>query len=222
MIKVKIDKKAVGKRIKSIRIEKGMTTAEFAKLFDPPASDSLVSRWERGVNLPNKSRLEKIANIGGYESVEELLYGKRNIIIKYALSHALDDFLNYSKQRKLDYKKHKDRYEALLNNLFEKYSEYEEVYLPTNELYVSIRSWAFEELDKEYLKGARNKESSLLYLRSILEDAHVTISKYEHDPLTQEAIKSGEIPQSVFRFVIHRLMDIKKELTNQLNEVNKQ
>lgn len=75
---MEMDKKEVGSRIKSIRINLKETTAEFAKRFTPPASDSLVSRWERGVNLPNSGRLKQIADLGGY-TVDELLYGSNSI-----------------------------------------------------------------------------------------------------------------------------------------------
>lgn len=71
---MKVDNKLVGSTIKKIRIEMGLTVAEFGMLLDPPASDSLVSRWERGVNLPNKSRLKSIANIAGIP-ISELIYG---------------------------------------------------------------------------------------------------------------------------------------------------
>lgn len=218
---MEFDKEAVGKRIKQIRKDKGLTLEEFGQIIDG-AGKSIVSKWERGLTLPNTKRLKLIAKVGGYDSVYELLYGERNAVIKLAINHALTDFTDSSKQRKYDYEKNKKRYEAFINNLYEKYSNYGEDLLPSHDLYFQIRRSTSNELENEYLRGSRTKESSLLYLRSILEDAHVTISKYEHDPLTQEAIKSGEIPQSVFRFVIHRLMDIKKELTNQLNEVNKQ
>ncbi len=63
----------VGYRIKSIRQSKGKTTKEFGEIIDG-ASDSLVSRWERGVNLPNNKRLKIIAEYGGI-TVDELLYG---------------------------------------------------------------------------------------------------------------------------------------------------
>lgn len=70
---MEIDNKAVGNRIKSIRKQKGLTTKDFGK-FISGASDSLVSRWERGVNLPNNARLKMIAKFGEI-TVEELLYG---------------------------------------------------------------------------------------------------------------------------------------------------
>lgn len=62
----------IGKKIKSIRINKKENAEDFGKRFDPPASQSLVSRWERGVNLPNNARLKAIADIAGI-SVDDLL-----------------------------------------------------------------------------------------------------------------------------------------------------
>lgn len=69
---MKIDKIKIGKKIKSIRINQKENAEDFGKRFDPPASQSLVSRWERGVNLPNNARLKAIADIAGI-SVDELL-----------------------------------------------------------------------------------------------------------------------------------------------------
>ncbi|WP_112181647.1 helix-turn-helix domain-containing protein [Paraliobacillus zengyii] len=57
-------KKDIGSRISVIRKESGMTMKEFGHLFDPPASDSIVSRWERGISIPNNDRLQKIAAYG--------------------------------------------------------------------------------------------------------------------------------------------------------------
>lgn len=69
---MKIDKKAVGQRIKYIRLNKGMTLEEFGKLFD--TSKSIVQRWENGVSLPNKERIKTISKIDNI-SINELLYG---------------------------------------------------------------------------------------------------------------------------------------------------
>ncbi|ASE58067.1 helix-turn-helix transcriptional regulator [Staphylococcus saprophyticus] len=74
-----IDKKDLGQRIKEIRLNKGANLREFgeiiaSKLNEKPISDSIVSRWEKGVSKPNPKRLKIIAEIGGI-SVEKLLYG---------------------------------------------------------------------------------------------------------------------------------------------------
>lgn len=79
---VQLDNKEIGKRINSIRIEKGDNLREFGERIarkmnipkDQAPADSLVSRWEKGKNRPNNERLKAIADIGGV-SVEYLLYG---------------------------------------------------------------------------------------------------------------------------------------------------
>lgn len=64
----------VGRRIKILRTKKGLTMEEFGELFNPPASKSIVSRWEKGQSIPNNERLSRIADLGSI-SVEYLLYG---------------------------------------------------------------------------------------------------------------------------------------------------
>lgn len=81
---IEVNNNEVGSRIKNIRLTKGVTADEFGyeigKKIDKETpkenapSQSLVSRWERGVNLPNKERLKAIAELGDM-SVNELLYG---------------------------------------------------------------------------------------------------------------------------------------------------
>lgn len=73
---MEIDKRAVGERIKNIRLSEGKNTREFGEIFDPPASDSIVSRWEAGKSLPNAKRLRKISDRSRI-SVNELLYGSK-------------------------------------------------------------------------------------------------------------------------------------------------
>ncbi len=74
-----IDKKRVGKRIKEIRINQGLTLEKFGELVDAKKSD--VYRWEKGYHLPNKNRLKVIAMKGGIE-VTELLQGNGQDSIK--------------------------------------------------------------------------------------------------------------------------------------------
>lgn len=68
-----IDKKMVGLRIRSIRQDKGMTLEEFGKLFG--AGKSNVSKWEKGLAIPNAERLKSISKIGNM-TVDQLLYGE--------------------------------------------------------------------------------------------------------------------------------------------------
>ena len=67
-----IDKKAVGARIRAIREDIGMTMVEFGEWLE--TTQSAVSNWERGENLPNKDRIKRIATIGKI-SVQDLLHG---------------------------------------------------------------------------------------------------------------------------------------------------
>lgn len=71
-----IDKKKVGHRIKTIRLERGMTQDEFGKLFG--ATRGNVATWEKGVSLPNNERLKFIADMNTM-SVNDLLYGKESV-----------------------------------------------------------------------------------------------------------------------------------------------
>ena len=92
-----IDKKSTGQRIYSIRMSLGLNMREFGeKIYD--ASDSLVSRWEKGYSLPANKRLVKIAHIGNC-SVSYLLYGSYEELIKglindYFVNHSELDFLD--------------------------------------------------------------------------------------------------------------------------------
>lgn len=70
MSKNEYDKKKIGKKIRTIRLDKGMTLEEFGKLFN--ATKSIVYRWENGTSLPNPERLKAIAKIGD-TTVEELI-----------------------------------------------------------------------------------------------------------------------------------------------------
>ena len=82
----KIDKKAVGARIRAIRLDRGMTMVELGELLSAP--QGAVSNWERGENLPNKHRLKKIAAIANI-SVQELLHGVKRYM--YVITYS-----NYS------------------------------------------------------------------------------------------------------------------------------
>lgn len=71
-MKIIINKKAVGSRIKQIRTNKGYTLEAFGKLFN--VSKSNVLKWEQGQSLPNKERIANISKIADL-TVNEFLYG---------------------------------------------------------------------------------------------------------------------------------------------------
>ena len=72
--------KTTGERIKDIRIEHGYTLKDFGieigkRLDSDRVKESIISRWENNISLPNNERLKVIAELGGL-SVHELIYRK--------------------------------------------------------------------------------------------------------------------------------------------------
>lgn len=81
---VMIDKKALGQRIKAIRLRLGLTMEEFIERIDNKPGrgrSGTVNNWETGKNAPNKNRLKRIAELGGV-SVEYLLNGCPQLSLK--------------------------------------------------------------------------------------------------------------------------------------------
>lgn len=95
-MKLKVNKRNVGLRIRQIRNSLNLTLEEFGKIFSSDVNNKLnagksnVSTWERGDSLPNKQRLEIIAKKGNM-TVNELLYG------------SLDEFLDNNLVSILEY-----------------------------------------------------------------------------------------------------------------------
>lgn len=78
----------VGKRINTIRINKGLTMEEFGHYFK--TSKGTVNNWEKGRNLPNKENLKIIADLGGI-TVKELLYGDFKTFIANRLRYKINN-----------------------------------------------------------------------------------------------------------------------------------
>lgn len=71
-----MDKKAIGKFLKTLREEKGLTQIQLSKEFDYIYSDALISKWERGESVPNIDNLKNLAKF--FEvSIDEILNGAR-------------------------------------------------------------------------------------------------------------------------------------------------
>lgn len=68
------EKKAIGTRIRNIRIGQGLTMAKFGEQLIPgeEIAQSIVSRWEKGLSVPNNRRLAAISKLGNI-SMTELL-----------------------------------------------------------------------------------------------------------------------------------------------------
>ena len=78
-----MDKKAIGKFLKKLREEKGLTQKEkkltqieLSKKLDYIYSDALISKWERGESVPNIDDLKNLAKFFNV-SVDEILNGVR-------------------------------------------------------------------------------------------------------------------------------------------------
>ena len=149
-MKITVNKKAVGSRIKQIRMNKGYTLEAFGKLFN--ASKGNVQQWENGVSLPNKERLASISKIAD-TTVNELLYGSidefldNNLvsILEYQTGNKVSSNEEYSIAR-LQFKKWlEDRYITLenINYIYD--------YIDQNNA-----SWNPWNIDIEYLKTMEN------------------------------------------------------------------
>ena len=62
----------VGKRIRRLRKEKGLTMVTLGKMIGAP--QSAISNWEKGDNLPNATRLNKLSEVFE-QTIDEILFG---------------------------------------------------------------------------------------------------------------------------------------------------
>jgi transcriptional regulator with XRE-family HTH domain len=56
-------KRSIGRNVRHVRIALGLTQIEFAEWIG--VSNTRVSHWERGHNVPSPSHMEKIAQLSG-------------------------------------------------------------------------------------------------------------------------------------------------------------
>lgn len=96
-----MDNNKIGKFIASLRKEKGLTQQELGdKLF---VTDKAVSKWERGLSLPDISLLKKLAEILDVEVID-ILEGKKNSNKKINIEEELEKIktnLNKKHKRKI-------------------------------------------------------------------------------------------------------------------------
>lgn len=71
-----VEKSNIGLRIRNIRISHGLTMQELGATLIPGTTiaQSVVSRWERGLSVPNSKRLAAISKLGNI-TMDELLTG---------------------------------------------------------------------------------------------------------------------------------------------------
>lgn len=157
-MKLKVNKRNVGLRIRQIRNSLNLTLEEFGKIFSSDINNKLnagksnVSTWERGDSLPNKQRLDIIAKKGNM-TVNELLYGSidefldNNLvsILEYQTGNKVSSNEEYSIAR-LQFKKWLEDRNITLENITNVYD-----YIDQN-----IATWNPWNINKEYLDTMEN------------------------------------------------------------------
>ena len=93
-----MDKKKIGKFLKSLRSEKDLTQIELSNRFDGIYSDALISKWERGDSVPNVDDLKRLAVFYSI-TVDEILNGERNLSVDFNKKYIIatnDWSMNYN------------------------------------------------------------------------------------------------------------------------------
>jgi len=151
MKKNKIDPVVVGERIKRIRESMQLSMEEFASRIDSNAKSGTVNNWESGKNLPNKKRLNRIAELGGI-TVNELLYGDLKTYLYSILSQS-DKFKDTVSIIDVNHLLN------IHNSGLEKYPKFDSDNYPTEEeviqAYESFVSRKKQEYNKETLRLGR-------------------------------------------------------------------
>lgn len=98
MDKKKIDKRAVGERIRRIRLDKRLTLDEFSKRIDVQLNS--VYLWEKGKFLPKKETILKICELGGITPVELL---KKSNEIDEKVEKMIEDFLGLPAKKQREF-----------------------------------------------------------------------------------------------------------------------
>ena len=197
---MKLDKKAIGRRIKSIRVDDcNATMEEFANLIDSGKSN--VSRWERGENLPNDLTLKKISELGNI-TVDELQYGEYKGRIRKVLLNipdAKDEYINQV-----------INYFTRTNNLYpgeeEIYEQYED--------FVSVVEEVSQRKVSQELLGyrLRNAEESLYtYLNDPEEDSQYDLIKFAIEELTKASTNYEEYFEISIDELYQRLKEMESE-----------
>lgn len=218
-----IDKIAVGKRIRDIRINyrvdgKNKTTLEdFAKLVDSDKSN--VSRWERGKNIPNEITLRKIADLGSL-SVDELLYGREEDMVNQAKKNAINIFINSDPLYKKSFEKNSERYKLAIEDSHLgilwgiKDGEHWEAIEGLTQMYVKV-------LVDEFYTYERSNRTMLLIMWRTLDKAINELQNYKNSAVTIEAVKNKQIDIEILEVMINDLkqkLDEIKVLGEMLND----
>lgn len=170
----KEEKVLIGRRIKEIRLEKGMTTKEFGKLFG--ATDSNVTSWEKGRTSPTPERLKAIAKIGD-TTVEELLdNSKKEYALEYALKR-LKEILYQEPHRDIDVENSEFvyKYGGNILSIIEGHIELLKLPIYSNK---EIESFVDEIIDNKVYTTPKNTRHLLVGIKSTLSNEVRKISEY--------------------------------------------
>lgn len=90
-----IDKDRLGNKIKQIRVDRKETLEQFAENIAKVSGNSIkttksnVSKWEKGLNVPNDIAIQSIAKLGGM-SIDELIFNPNLEDIKEIIWDSID------------------------------------------------------------------------------------------------------------------------------------
>ena len=100
-----MDQEKIGKFILFLRKEKGLTQTELGEMVG--VSDKAVSKWERGICIPDSTKLNSVASVLGITSIE-LLNGEKNPDInEEKMISTIENSVNYyNNQNKRKYYKY--------------------------------------------------------------------------------------------------------------------
>lgn len=203
----------VGKRIQHIRLSHGNTLEEFGKLVEN-ASKGMVSNWERGINLPNKARLARIAEIGSI-TVDELLYGtsaEHLEIAEKAYEIALNSTPNDSKEgaalRYFNLSQRKILFTDTLNTYFDSMA-----YNPDSGIEVEmLASFMIVVFFKKYANKIKTNSN---LVETIFHDL-LEINVHDYPSLGRERFES---PDGAYTFFVTEMSgDVNQELIKKIHD----
>lgn len=202
-MKITVNKKAVGSRIKQIRMNRGYTLEAFGKLFN--ASKGNVQQWENGVSLPNKERLASISKIADM-TINELLYGSidefldNNLvsILEYQTGNKVSSNEEYSIAR-LQFKKWLEDRNITLENIHYIYD-----YIDQNNA-----SWNPWNIDINYLETMENIRVNMQKETYQLVELIEMLTEKDRKQLTKKIIS---------KLKTYKLSDIDKKYIQSIEE----
>ncbi|HCU0935910.1 TPA: helix-turn-helix domain-containing protein [Staphylococcus aureus] len=177
------DKKAIGQRIKNIRLKHGQTQEEFGKVFS--ASKGNVATWEKGLSLPNKERLSMISKYGDI-NVTQLLYNSNDDNSELEEKIFNDMLKKYPKESHIgkalrfpDYQKRKELMQAGINRTLSVPLLKNKFHTPELILESSTYLFITDEFLNYYINNYKSNSNILKFLERGLEDLQSTVYDYD-------------------------------------------